>query len=109
MASTLVLEASGTTTTDGTEQTVATLTTNSVKTWVVDLGALANGDEVVARVYTKTLTGGTERLLWPAVPWRHAQAAPVKQSLPIPSDVSVRFTLQRTAGTDRAIPWKVLS
>jgi hypothetical protein len=109
MASTLVLETSGTLVTDGTEQTIATLTSNSVKTWIIDLGALVNGDEVVARIYTKALAGGTERLLWPPVPWRHAQAAPVKMSLPIPSDVSVRFTLQRTAGTDRAIPWKVLS
>lgn len=109
MASTLVLEANGTLTTDGTEQTIATLTSNSVKTWTIDLGALQNGDEVVARIYTKVLAGGAERLLWPAVPWRHAQAAPVKMSLPIPSDVSIRFTLQRTAGTDRQIPWKVES
>ncbi len=109
MASTLVLEANGTLTTDGTEQTVATLTSNSVKTWTIDLGALANGGEVVTRIYTKVLTGGTERLLWPAVPFRHAQSAPIKMTLPIPSSVSVRVTLQRTAGPDLQIPWKVES
>lgn len=108
MASTLVLETSGTTLTDGTEQTVATLATNSVKTWAVDLGALQNGDEVVTRIYTTTLAAGTERKLY-EVPWRHAQALPAKQSIPVPSDVSVRFTVQRTAGSDRSIPWKVLS
>lgn len=109
MASTMVLEASGTVTTDGTEQTLATLTTNSVKTWVLDLAALQNGDTVEARVYTTTLAAGTERLLWAAIPFQHAQAAPIKQSLPIPSDVSVRFTVKRVAGSDRALPWKVLS
>lgn len=108
MASTMVLEASGTVTTDGTEQTLATLTTNSVKTWVLDLGALQNGDEVVTRIYTITLAAGTERKLF-EVPWRHAQALPEKQSIPVPSDVSVRFTVQLTAGSNRSIPWKVLS
>lgn len=107
MASTLVLEASGTLTTDGTEQTLATLTSNSVKTWTVDLGNLQNGDEVVARIYLTTLPAGVERLAWPPVPWRHMQAGPIKQSLPIPAAVSVRFTLQRTAGVDRSIPWRV--
>lgn len=107
MASTLILEASGTLVTDGTEQTLATLVSNSVKTWTLDLGLLANGDEVVARVYYTVLPAGVERLAWPAVPYQHAQAGPVKQSLPIPAAVSVRFTLQRTAGVDRAIPWRV--
>jgi hypothetical protein len=110
--SAVTLEASGTqTATIGTEHTLggAAITTAKVFTLVVDCAAMVNGDITELRIYSTVLTAGTERLLYGPITIRDAMIPPILISPPVPSDISVKFTLKQTAGTGRAFPWKVLS
>lgn len=108
--SSVTLEASGTqAATISTEHTLSTLTGQKVYTLFVDCAAMLDGDETELRVYYTTLSAGTERLMYPPLVVRNAPSSMVKQSLPIPSDISCKFTLKQTAGTGRSYPWKVLS
>lgn len=108
--STVTLEASGTqTATIGTEHTLTTLTGLKVYTFFVDCANMVDGDETELRVYYTVLTGGVERLMYPPMVIKNAQTSMIKQSLPIPSDISCKFTLKQTAGTGRNFAWKVLS
>jgi N-glycosylase/DNA lyase len=101
--------ASGTqTATISTEHTLATDTTNRTYVLKVDVAALALGDTVELRLYSKTLSGGTERLAYYAV-YQHAQTAPAVYSVPIPEDISCKATLLQTTGTGRAFPWALLA
>lgn len=90
------------------EITLATDTTNKTYVLVVDAAAMALGDILELRVYTKALTGGAEGLAYSVV-YSHAQADPLKYSPPIPADISCRATLTQPAGTARSFPWKLLS
>lgn len=105
MALTVVSE--NTTTTDGTEQTLVTDTTGGVYVFKIDTGAMVNGDELEVRIKNITRSAGTERLLYYAV-YKNAQAQPAKASPPCPEDISIKVTIKRTAGSDRAYPWKLL-
>lgn len=102
------LETSNTTTTDGTEQTLATLTGNKSYVFEIDLALLANGDTIRILVYGKTLSGGTEHI-HRDVSFANIQGEPIKQFEPIASDISTRITITRSGGSDHAYPWKVLS
>lgn len=103
------LQNSGTVTTDGTEQTLGSaITSNKVLVLGVDTGAMVNGDTIELRIYTKILSGGTERLAYYAS-YSHAQGEPNKYSIPVPADVSWKATIKRTAGSDRSYPWSQLS
>ena len=105
----MALEASGTqTATVGTEHTLATLTTAKTFQLYVDLANLASGDVVELRVYLKVLSGGTSREAQYAV-YSGVQGQPIVWSIPVMSDIEVKFTLYQTAGTGRSFPWKVLS
>lgn len=90
-----------------TEHTLATITDAGTYVLVVDTADLALGEELLLRVYTKVLSGGTLRLAYPPVPLRNAQASPNIYSIPVPSDVEVVFTLEHDAGSG-SFPWKVL-
>ena len=108
--SAVVLESSGTqAATISTEHTLATLTGAKVYTLFVDCANMTDGDETEIRVYYTVLTAGAERLMYPPLVVRNAQSSMIKQSLPIPSDISCKFTLKQTAGTGRSYAWKVLS
>ncbi len=102
--------ASGTLTADGTEQNLATDTGNKNYVLVVDTANLVNGETVELRLYTKCLTGGTERLAYLAT-YNQAQGEPMKYSVPVPADISLRATLKQTAyvSTYKNFPWKLLS
>ena len=91
-------------TASGAEQTLATETGNDTFVLVVDTGAMGNGELLELRIYTIVRGGGTERLAYSAA-YQHAQAEPIKYSLPVPSDVSIRFTLTGPSG--KVFPWKV--
>lgn len=91
-----------------TEHTLSTETGNATFILEVDTAAMVVGDVLELRAYGKTLTGGTEHLRYTAT-YIHVQSDQIKQSLPVPSDISTKFTLKQTAGTGRAFPWKVLS
>jgi hypothetical protein len=104
------LEASNTTATDGTEQTLSTLTTNKIFQFFIDLNAMAAGDAIEVRLKTKVLNGGTTRVVYKDE-FRDEQSADNKiaHSIPVASDQEYVVTLKRIAGTDRSYPWKVLS
>lgn len=104
------LESSGTCTADGTQQTLAALTTNKTFVLCVDMGAMVNGEEVELKIYTKCLTGGTSRIAYYAY-YTQVQGTPQKFSVPVPSDIEFKATLKQvlyvTAYKD--FPWKILS
>ncbi len=102
--------ANGTLTADGTEQDLATDTANKNYVLAVDIANLVNGEAVELRLYTKCLTGGTERLAFMAT-YVNAQGEPMKYSIPVPADISLRATLKQTAYVTayKAFPWKLLS
>lgn len=91
-----------------TEHTLATDTTNQTYVLVVDTANLVNGDTLELRIYTIALTAGTERLAYTAT-YSHAQGDPMKYSVPVPADISLKATLKQVAGTARSFPWKLLS
>ncbi len=91
-----------------TEHTLATYTSGATVVLVVDAADMTYGDTTELRLYTKCRSGDTERLAY-VRRFRHAQAEPIKYSVPVPSDVSVRATLKQSAGTGRAYPWSLLS
>lgn len=88
-------------------ETLATITTVGTFLLVADLAAIVNGETLILRLYYKCLSGGTERLAYSAV-YQHAQGEPMKFSVPVPSDISLKATIEQQGGTLRAIPWKML-
>lgn len=104
------LNTSGTLTPDGTEQTLATVTSVGTFQLFIDLNGMANGDRVRIRTYYKVLTGGTERLLEGGENvYEHAQGHPIKRLLAEQSDISIKWTFQRDSGSFSSVPWKVLA
>jgi len=103
------LSASGSTTsTPGSEQTLATDTTNATYYFEVDLSAMQVGDIVQLRLYVMTLAGGTLRVAWEST---YGPALPVQlisPSVPQPSDQSCRVSIKQTAGSARVFPWKLV-
>lgn len=99
---------SGTTTTDGTEQTLATDTANHTYVFVIDTNAMVNGDTIEIKLKTKVLSGGTSRIAY-YMSYSNAQGRPQKYSVPVPANIELVVTLKRTAGSDRAYPWALLS
>ncbi len=74
----------------------------------LDLNALAAGDEFVFKVYEKVRTGDTQRLIYAAT-FRDAQGTPVWVSPQLILGVGWDMTLDKVAGTDRAINWRISS
>lgn len=85
-----------------------TITTAGNYALVVDTNALVNGEELLLEIEMKTLTGSTSRVTETAR-FSHAQAAPVKRSVPIPVAHEIKFYLTQTGGTGRAFDWSILS
>ena len=106
----LAVVASGTqTATVGTEHDLATSTTGKIYVLKVDCAALAGAEIVTLRVYSKVLSGGTERLV-DSVQYAAATLAnPIVESIPYPENIHIRATLEQTGGTGRAFPWSLLS
>lgn len=97
---------SGSITTDGTEQTLATVTTASNFVIAIDLANMAAGDEIEMCIYGKARSGDGERLLhlWPIL---GNQSRDLWQSIPVASPHHLKATIRRHAGTDRAYPWAI--
>jgi hypothetical protein len=104
--------ATGTTTTDGTEQTLASGAAGGSFALQIDISAMQDGDEAELRAYTKAKSGGTERQIG------YARLGPLGQSSssdqiqpfgPFPVVDDIKITLKRLAGTDRAYDWSVLN
>lgn len=103
--------ASGTKTTDGTEQTFASASAAS-GTYVLrlDKNAMQDGDGVEIRGYNSA-DASNQRVCF-AYPIFNAVTSAselVHVSPPIITADYVKFTITRIAGTDRAYPWSVLN
>lgn len=98
------------TTTNGSEQTLggASVTTADFYVLMLDLTNLANGDKLRVRIKTKAASAGSELVAFD-VTYAHAQGEPLKFSPPIPNPYSASFTMQLVAGTNRSIPWAILT
>jgi len=101
-------QVNGTILADGTEQTLATVTTAGSYVLHVDLSALADGDTVVLRLKSRVLSGGTDRLAYEAS-FSHAQGTPLTYSIPVPTAHQIIATLEQTAGTNRSYDWSLLA
>lgn len=108
----LVTFASGTVTTDGTEQFLSSPNETGVYTLTIDLSNMASGDIIYLRQYAITITGGTARLMG-VTSYSGAQSSNslVVQSVPyynaLTDTNSVRYSIQRIGGTDRSYAWRV--
>lgn len=102
--------ASGTTTTDGTEQTLASTTSLSaggIMELQIETHLMADGDAIELRVYLGV--NAADRLAHYAS-FVNTQTDVCKRSIPVAVPTSGRYkaTIKRTAGTDRAYDWQVV-
>lgn len=102
------VEASGTLTADGSEQTLSTVAAPRTLICAIDLTNLADGDVVVVRAYRKVLSGGGHLMLWEEY-IAGAVLDPCLLSAAMPSPHSGYFTLMQVAGTYRQFPWSIES
>lgn len=102
------VEDSGTITTSASEQTLTSITANKTLMLWLDLVNLQAGDTVVVRCKRTVLSGGTARTIITQT-YSGVQDPPVVCSPPFTAPHGATFTIQRTAGSDRSIPWSVES
>jgi hypothetical protein len=97
------------TATIGTEHTLGTaVTTPGAYVLIVDTNAMADGDVLELRVKTKVKSGSTSRLAY-FITYANQQGEPNKNTVPVPVDTEVVFTLKQVAGTGRAFDWNILA
>lgn len=86
----------------------ASLAIGGVFALLVNLANMVAGDTIVLKIYT-SVAAGSYVLAYSAI-FTGAQIASVKSSPPLPVEASGRYkaTLQQTAGSYRAFPWKVI-
>lgn len=102
------VEASGTITTNVTEQTLNSNILNRTFVLWLDFSALVGGDVVVVRAKRKVLSGGTIRNV-ASQSFSGAQDPPNQSLVPVAFPYGGDFTIQRTGGVDRSIPWSLES
>lgn len=81
-------------------------TTEGVFQAFIDLNAMAADDEFEFKVYEKCRTGDTQRLVYRAL-FVDAQPTPIWVSPAIVLGVGWDMTLEKIAGTDRTINWRI--
>lgn len=104
------VKTSGSTTTDGTEQTLATVTDAGVYSLHIDLNAMVGGatpDIVEVRFYDKARSTDTERQVGETLQFVGGLVPKIWFSPPIISPHDYKVTLKRVQGTDRAYPWSI--
>jgi hypothetical protein len=85
----------GTNACDGTEQTIDTETAAKTYVLVADLTDMANGETLIIRLKTKTLTGSTSHVAYRA-DYANVQGQPVVVSVPVPSLFQFIVTFEGT-------------
>lgn len=105
MANTRNVTGTLTTTGSSTEDVLATVTTAATLQLVVDCNGFAADDHAEIRIYTKVLSGGTERLLWVFSVGNDMDDIWVS---PLVVNVDhAKFSITQTTGSGRSIPWSV--
>lgn len=89
------------------EHALATDTNNATFVPEVETSNMVNGDLVLIKDYTITLSGGALAQAWKGA-FQHAQINNHKINPPVASDQSVMTTLTQLAGVARAFAWKIL-
>ena len=107
MALTVSDSGTKTATGSGTEDDLSTKTAAGVYVLGIDTATLINDVSLTLRIYTKVLSGGTERLVYEAV-YKHAQGEPTKYSPPVPVAFSIRCTIAQS-NTGTAFPWSLMT
>ena len=92
----------------GTEYTVYSDTTTSVKSFVVDASTMENGDVLLLKCYIKVASGGSSRLAYQTY-FSHLQADPAKVSVPVLAPYGFSCSVTQVAGTARTFGWAVCS
>lgn len=83
-------------------------TTDGIYQFFVDFGAMAAGDQYRVRLYEKTDSGGTQRLVEEWI-FTNAQSKPMFVSPSFILGEGWDFTVLRLAGADRSIRWSLRS
>lgn len=96
----------GSQTATGGEDTLATITTSGSFVLGLDANNMALGDTLVVRVKLKVRSTGTTRLAFERT-YANVQSEPVILSIPVASTNEIVFTIEQTAGTNRAYPWEI--
>ena len=89
------------------EESVTTAdTSNGTFVFQIDTAALTNGNTLRVNIYEKVLSGGTSRIIYSGA-WKHAQANPIKASVPVCSDVEI-VVKALCSDASLTFPWKLL-
>lgn len=106
----VAVEASGTVTTDGTEQTLSAVTTNKTFVLLSDHSAQPAVTTVTLRLKQKVTASATFRVIEQVTTASGALSDPDKimQSVPVPCSQGVTATIEET-GTAHNVPWALLS
>ena len=101
------LNSQGTTTADGTEQTLWDVTTSKYFTAQVDLQNMQSGDTTVIKRYSKVRAGSTLVMEWSETYTGAQTGKNIIYFPPWASDVEYKVTLTQTAGTFRNYDFKL--
>lgn len=102
------VEFNGSATVDGTEQTLATITSSRTLMLIADLTGMAVGDRVVLRSKRKVLSGDASATLVQEREFVDVQSV-LSFLDPVPSPHECVFTLERTAGALASANWSAES
>jgi hypothetical protein len=100
--------ASGTQTTNGSENSLASGTANGTYVLTLETVNMADGDVIEVRGYTKPGASSTKRQNF-YLSLSNVQGDPGFISPPIPTEGYVEFSIKRTVGADRSYKWSVLN
>lgn len=105
MAVTIAEESTGTTTTDGTEQTLFTEEDGGVFQFIVDFDDMAAADYGEIREYVSAQAASTMRQLGPTITVRWDTPTIELPPRAVAANSSYRVTLKRVAGADFDAVW----
>ncbi len=108
MAITSQASGSQTCTVNGTEYTLNSGSFSVDGSYVLglDINDLANGEELVIKVYNKVKSDGTERIVYQQT-IANAQTIPVIHTDPIPVTNSCKFSVTQSVGSGAVVVWEV--
>lgn len=81
-------------------------TTQGVFQFLIDFGAMAAGDQFRVRLYEKTVSTGTQRLVEEWI-LTNIQSKPMLVTPSVVLGGGWDVTVLKLAGTDRSIPWSI--
>lgn len=106
----VTVEATGTIALDGTEQTLATITSNRTMVLLTDHTNQVGGDTVVLRAKTRARQSGTDRVAFEATLVGALSAPDIAQiSIPVVAPDQWVGTIEKTLGANHNVPYSAIS